>query len=220
MSRLGWWLAGLFALALTAALITGARYRAAAVRAAFVADSIEAAADTTRQERWGAERRAIQAELARDSLDKALKRSTALRGVVRIVTPPDTIRLEAPTTDSADLRFGHFDSYRPPYRIHADVSLPPPPGIGVLDLTITPDTAVIGLRVQCGEAVRGIRPATIVVSPPDWMDAYIDTAQVTPLACNEPALRKARFSFGIGVGKAAKVAILTLAVIKVADWIR
>ena len=222
VNRIGWAVALFLALITAAFAISGAHYRRQALRNALVADSVLAIADTSRAEAWGFERRAIQAERARDSLDRALKRSTVVRGVVRIVTPPDTIVLSAPVDSTANdsLRFGRFVGYQRPYHVVADVMLPRPPGIGSLNLAIVSDTAQFGLRVQCGEKVRGIRPATLVLEPPDWMVAQIDSAQVTPLACNEAAVRAMRWSLGGSVGTVAKVAVVTVAAVKVAQWLK
>lgn len=194
---------GLVVIALLALLTTlygwGTIWKRRAIERAFRADSIEAAADTSRAfligELHGAERRALQLESLSDSLSRVLRRTAVTRGVVR-VTPRavDTVFATPVTGDSIRRAQGTF--YSEPYHVALDVALPPPPRDGRVTLAIRSDTARLGIVTQCGPPRNGIRPATIAITTPRWLPAVIESAEATQVVCNDKALDRIRHTAG------------------------
>lgn len=183
----GWLLLALVAV-VAGLYVRGNVFRGQAARNALRGDSLEAAADTTRRvfqnDHVRQERRIVQAELKRDSLDKQLKRTTALlASVTGQVRPLDTV-LVAKVTEDSLIRKARFQADRPPYHVDLTAYLPPPPQNGSLEGSIRLDPAVLQMRTQCGQPVNGVRPATLMFSGPDWLEFSIHSAQQDPLFCN------------------------------------
>lgn len=131
------------------------------------------------------ERRTIQAEIIRDVLDKALNRISIARSNVTVTI--DTVRASATApvaTDSGDVRRGVFTVREEPVTATATVAMPKPPALGSLDMRFVIDPIRLGVRLQCGEPVRGIKPASIVVTTPPWMNAQIEGTEQRPELCN------------------------------------
>jgi hypothetical protein len=164
---------------------------------AFKADSAIAAADTTRavNERAkkvlgdsirGVERRAWQAEIERNALDKALGRVTqALSNVTFALKELRASGATSRVLESDGVRTATFKVDSVPYHANATVALPPAPQPGRFTLSVKLDPATIGVRVQCGKAKgAGVRPATMTVTTPSWLTAQIDSPQFSPEVCN------------------------------------
>lgn len=160
---------------------------------AFALDSAKAAADTTRNVNLksfgdsvaGATRLAFQQEVVRDAIDKALRVVSASK--TNIVIHVDTVRASGTgtgVTETADVRKDSFTVRQEPFTVTAAVALPRPPSKGSIKLGVVTDSIQLGVRLQCGEPVRGVRPASILVTTPKWMNAKIEGAQTTPQACN------------------------------------
>lgn len=164
---------------------------------AFRADSTAAVNDSTRSmsdktkkifgdSLQGVERRALQAEIQRDALDKTLGRVTqALTTVTVALKELKTSGVTSRVVESGDLRTAHFEVDSIPFHATATVSLPPAPAPGRFSLVVKLDSAKIGVRIQCGKAnATGIRPATVGVTTPPWLDAQIVNPIFTPDVCN------------------------------------
>jgi len=147
------------------------------------ADSLEAAVDTTRYEAGVWQRRLLQAEITRDSLDRLLKQRPAVRIVT--VVQVDTVRetVEAPVTGDT-IRRATFRLRQPPFTLGASVALPAPPATGTLTADIALDPLPLSLRIGCGEARGGIRPATASIEAPPWARISLDQVQGRPEVCN------------------------------------
>lgn len=173
------------------------RARADARGNALRADSTAAATDSTRamvarakkilgDSITGVERRAWQAKIQRDALDKALKRVTEAK--TNVVVALKDLRVSDTTSrvlDSGDTRTATFTVDSVPYHAVATVALPPAPKPGRFTLDIRSDPAKIGVRIQCGKpSGAGIRPATVGVTTPPWLSAQIDSPQFSPDVCN------------------------------------
>ncbi len=173
---------------LFALVARGEIWKQRALRSAFAADSIAAAADTSRTFFKGelavTLRRLIQVDIARDSLARELRTRPVLRvtGTVTI-KELDTVLVGA-VTDSGSVRVGKFATYSKPYAVAAVVGLPPPPADGFMRLHIELDTARFRLETHCGPRVNGVAPATMVFVSPAWLPFTIDTALVSPMSCN------------------------------------
>jgi hypothetical protein len=172
-------------------------------RLAVKADSLQAAADTTRaisakaqkvlgDSIAGVERRSIQIQMRADALDKSLGRISAvvtnLSGVIKTLTvknKPGTVVV----VDSSDTRSSRFVVDSTPYHVIADVKLPPPPRVGLIDLSVRLDTLHLQPRLQCGKPVDNVRPATILVATPKWLPTVIDSSRVDVSACNPQLLK-------------------------------
>lgn len=192
-------------------------------RLAVKADSLQAAADTTRAVSWRAqkvlgdslaavERRTIQVQMKADDLDNALQRTsavvTSLTAVVRTLTvkdrPGTVVTLNAKDTT---IRQSTFKVDSTPFHVVADVKLPPPPRVGSIDLSVRLDSLRLRPRLQCGKPVDNVRPATILVETPRWLPVVIDSSRVDISACNPQLIRKRDWSpwwaipaaFGVGV---------------------
>ncbi len=176
------------------------RAEARAQVAVLARDSAEAAADSTRsasakvQAVLGAElaavqRRTIQQRQRADSLDQAL--GLERRARVRVELRADSLQAVATaavTADPADsVRRARFEVREPPYTATADVALPRPPATGQLSLRVGLDPAPLELRIGCGPARGGIRPATVIAVGPRWLSLELTSVEQDPAVCQAPA---------------------------------
>jgi hypothetical protein len=189
-------------------------------------DSLEAVNDSTRDMNdkakkiladsmlKGVERRAVQAEIQRDRLDKALGRVTqALASVQYSLRALEANGQTSPVVDSGDLRTATFEVDSTPYHATAKVALPPAPAPGKFSLEVKIDSARVGVRIQCGKASStGIRPATVGVTTPPWLDARIENPIFDPEVCNPEKQKGWRWPWwttpaGLVVGGLAGMAV-------------
>lgn len=165
------------------------------------ADSLEAAADTTRRVLTEAldhstiafERRLVQERQHQDSLDRVYRRERTARIAAEIqVRALDTTLTGQVTTDSLDLvRRAHWGPvYQEPYTVEVEVALPRPPAEASLQLGIKLDPIPVELRPGCGPAgPTGIRPATVAATVPEWAPITFTLASQDPAVCRSPALQ-------------------------------
>jgi hypothetical protein len=175
---------------------------ARADRAAFQADSLAAANDSTKrvmnrkiQEAVGEstyvlQRRVVQASPANDALAMQLR---AAFGAIQVMASAVTASIAerqgtATATTHADagdsIRSASFNLRLTPYTLTADARLPRPPGRASLDATIRTDPAKIGARLTCGPQTNGVRRADIFLTTPTWLTATVDSIQQDPFICN------------------------------------
>jgi hypothetical protein len=182
--------------ALQARRATVAQREAAA--SALRADSLVAAADTTRLVAIRGltkiyERRVIQERQVADSLDRLLRRERIARvGLVATVRALDTTLTGHVTADSLDnVRVAQWPpTYQPPFTIEARVELPRPPAEATLQIGVRVDPVRLGLRLGCGSAGRdGIRPASVAVEAPTWATIRLEQVSQSPDLCASPALQ-------------------------------
>jgi len=167
---------------------------------ALAVDSLEAAADTLKVvladeagRAWLWQQRAVQAEIERDKLARALdqQRKATARIELRIDTlrvlanapvdtgaaPRDTLRL----TFAERLRYGAEEIGA----LFAHVMVPPQPDSATLVADVALDSIVVVPEVRCGApGPAGIRPALVTVRTPTWILARADSARVDPTICN------------------------------------
>jgi len=192
----GWLLIAL-AVVVVGLYVRGNVFRGQAVQNALRSDSLEAAADTTRRvfqnDHVRQERRIVQAELKRDSLDKQLKRTTALLANVKAEVKPltDVAVLPAePEVVNGMTQVG-FRADRPPYHLTETAFLPLNHRIDSIRVdTIRLDPALIQMRTQCGQPVNNVRPATLMFSGPNWLEFTVQSAQQDPLYCNASLMKR------------------------------
>ena len=211
-----------------------ARRRAerAVVAATFHADSLMAAADTTRQlapspslraaigdASVAFQRRMVQARQEADSLDRALEEERAVK--VEVSARADSLEavLRAAVQDSAnDERTASFSVYQPPYRVVAEVTLPPSPSDGRMTVRVAVDSAVFHARIGCGpRGAAGVRPATVTLVGPEWIRVRIANAEQVPEVCSAAAVRGderpfwvPRFVAGVGAAVEAQGGAMVL----------
>ncbi|MBK7350769.1 MAG: hypothetical protein IPI92_13010 [Gemmatimonadetes bacterium] len=176
------------------------RAEARAQVAALARDSAEAVLDSTRaasarvQAVLGAQltavqRRTIQQRQRADSLDRALGLERRARVLVELRA--DSLQVLATATvtaDSADsVRRARFEVREPPYTATADVALPRPPATGQLSLRVGLAPAPLELRIGCGAARGGIRPATVTAVGPRWLALELAAVEQDPAVCQAPA---------------------------------
>jgi hypothetical protein len=208
------WTILLFGGAIVVLSIMLGRARAEQVSLALKADSLQAVADTTRRTSLSrrdslkifgdslsaVERRVVQTKISNDALDNALHRASVL--ITRLDAtiqnfnvknrPGTAVTLVSSDTSIRQSTF-HIDST--PYHVDATAKLPPPPRVGTLDLAIHMDTVFMRPRLQCGEAVDGVKPATILVETPTWLtNVKINQSLVSPSACNPQLITKRDWS--------------------------
>lgn len=163
--------------------------------AALVQDSLETAASELRQVNvrldsgriaWA--RRAFQAEVERDDLDRELR--TERRATAALTAEIRELRTTAGGTVT-------IDSARPDIRLVASVIREPPftveirgeiaPDTARLSVVVRVDPIVLEVSHRCGEALNtGIRPAHVTVEGPDWLEISDVLARTDPEACNPP----------------------------------
>lgn len=183
---------------------------------AFVADSIRAANDSTRElsERekkalgdslTGVRKLVVQTTQRADALDRALKAERKARLEATVSLPTLDTALVGAVRDSGDVRVGRFESHSPPFQVRAVVALPPPPEPGQMALRVVVDPIPVGMRLACGvKGVGGVRSAEVVMTGPQW--AVFDIGQVTQAReiCNPrvsvPLGQKAKYAaMGAGI---------------------
>ena len=169
------------------------------------ADSLQAVADTTRlvsANTW--ERRAIQAELERDDLDRELEQVRMSTVETTVLIDTVYVETEADTTETlADgTRYALFETYRKPLSAKLQVWLPEPPGAARLSMTTALDPIPLTVDVTCSESVydSSVRRAMFRANGPEWADIRMNTGTVEPTVCLAPALNAdVSFSFGRNV---------------------
>ena len=197
------------------------------VRVTLRADSAEAAADVTHRVAVKAlgdtavvwYRRVIQERQRADELDKQLKleRIAKLHGQITVHSV-DTVVVGATTVDTQDVRHAAFVRDEPPFHVRALVTVPRPPLESSMQLGIRLDTLALGLRLSCGKAKDGIRPAEVIAVAPPWATVTFDAVSQSPDLCASPALQKHGPSrttwFFIGAGSAIAAKLLIGALVK------
>lgn len=160
---------------------------------ALVRDSLEAVADTIRvhaldSTRAVYERRALQVEAERDSVDQLL--GTERRSVARLEAEVREMETTAGGTVT-------LDSIRPEVRLVESQVREPPFTVRIRG-EVWPDTAELAVRVQvdpvalevafrCGAPREtGVRPAHVTVEGPDWLRISDVRGEMDPAACNPP----------------------------------
>jgi hypothetical protein len=163
-------------------------------------DSLVADADTTRVaralddvQRQVFMRRAIQAEMKADALNKKLKTESSVRATLQFFvdsvyngnadtnvdgldgdTLPDVLNVE-------------FNGYTPPFKVS---------GVTIIDFvedtagtkySVVMDPFKIGMRVECSnKAINGVRQATVLVDAPLFVRVSLDTLRQSPDVCSPP----------------------------------
>lgn len=215
------WLVVVVALAATVfgAIRRAHRAEAAALRASFMADSLEAVHDTTRELRVSVAalgdslrvvaRRAVQVKQKRDALDRELRveriareqlavRVAELSSVVQ--SRPETVYAAA----SGRARRAVFDLRQAPYTVHAEVAMPADTGRASMRLRVTLDTIPLGVRLGCGaRGALGVRPAVVSVTAPRWASVRIGRVEQAPELCGVPVVDRRKDMlrrFGVAVG--------------------
>lgn len=166
---------------------------------AFRADSAEAVADTSRDVTAqlakligdsvrASELRILQVTPDRDAVDRALARTSAtvasLSATVRGLEAVLTADTGTTTEDVEGVRRATFTIDSTPYRGTAAVTMPRLPAPASIALDLRLDTARIAPRIQCGAPVSGVRPASLLVTTPDWLTVTIDSVRSDPNVCN------------------------------------
>lgn len=157
----------------------------------------------------------------RDDFDRATGRTSVVRGGIS-VTPGEilTRTVSRPTTDSLDVRIAVFrvDSSGaragPRYVADARVEMPRPPAAASLNLGVRLLPIALSPRIQCGEAVNGIRPATMAVIAPVGVAVEVQPLELNARVCNEDFGRPRGWRIPIGwAGGLAAVAFVAGAVV-------
>ena len=173
-----------------------------------VADSVEAANDTTRLVADQYRRRAVQTEIERDSLARALRERPVVETTVTINPEPvvDTVEVVAVGDTILSSRF-EDDLFI------ADVSFKlriDDTWIASWNVDVQPVEMLVGIRCGPVSETTGIRPVQVTAQAEPW-EVSISDSRVDPDVCNAAA-PDTHSSFLKGVGAGA-LAILTLAII-------
>ena len=144
-------------------------------------------------------RQVVQARQERDAMDRALRAERVARyamvSSVRALSR-DSVAASQENT-KGDTRRAVFDVRDPPYDVHAEVEMPPPPDTSRMSVRVRMDPLHIAVRVMCGAAdENGIRAASVAAEVPPWATVRFDRVEQSPELCASPAL--ARRSSGIG----------------------
>lgn len=159
-------------------------------------DSLEVAADSTRELTRLADglasnlrifqRRALQSELRADELDERLQEESRARLAAELQIDSLRARAEAPVVVDTvtDTRSASFDVRQEPFTVAAQVRLPPPPAPGEMDVSVDVDPIGLGVRLTCGETDGRVRPASVLLTTPEWLTARVDSVRQDPEVCN------------------------------------
>lgn len=130
-----------------------------------------------------------------DALERALGQASR-RARVGVRVRVDTLRVStiaAVSIDSADVRRATFRVDSTPWRATADVALPAR-GPGTLALRVALEPAHLSLRSTCGPRnADGVRPASVVVTGPRWLELVVERTEQAPEVCNPPAPARRRW---------------------------
>lgn len=169
--------------------------RADVVRTELLLDRAEAEADTTRlvlqAEAFVFQRRAIQAEVERDSIDVLLQLETMARADLEVVIKALRATASAPVVETPEgVRSASFIGNQTPFHWQVKVDLPPPPSEGTVAVAVTLDPLLLTARVSCGEAPEGrtVLPALVTVEGPPWADVSLSSLTQDPTVCNAHVL--------------------------------
>lgn len=159
-------------------------------------DLLEAARDTTRLRLVRTrdsllrvfQRRVIQEKQRADALDRALGLERRLRVAASVRFDSALAQVAGTPTiaDSDGDRSSQFHLRQPPYTVDATAVLPPPPEQGRLVVAVRLDPLPLSLRIGCGPAVRGVRPATASLVVPPWATVVLDSLSQAPEVCLSP----------------------------------
>lgn len=165
-------------------------------------DSLEAVNDTTRditnllRDKIGSleedqrflQRRIVQVELERDSIDEALNQESKARYSLQVqVSNLHTFITTTEYMDSLGYRTARFSEYQKPYTTTAIVNMPPfGEGRANMDLTISLDPATLNIRATCGDRDpnTGLRPASILLNTPAWLQTSVGNVYQDKELCN------------------------------------
>lgn len=165
---------------------------------ALVRDSLEAVADTIRRHylsadsaRTVAERRAVQAEIERDSVDALLDTESRVRARLQArIASVDTTAGAVVTQDSTqpDVRFARWPNLRAePLTISAQVSVPPAPDTARIRMRVRIDPVNLTVRLGCERLDGpGVDAARVSVEGPPWLDIDSLDGRADPDVCNPP----------------------------------
>lgn len=177
----------------TAALVWAMLERRRRYDAELRADSVVAAADRTHfvalhalaGTAVGWQRRAVQAAIRADAVDRQLHVSDAARVALQATVTQLRARAAAPVqTSTGDTRTADFRIRQVPYTLTARAELPAPPASANLDVLVALDTAHVQARITCGEMVHDVRPANVLVTGPPWLGLSLDTVASEPRVCS------------------------------------
>lgn len=166
--------------------------------AGLIRDSLEASRDTTRRVAMALsvlgqgtqllQRRAIQTQLERDSLDRALKQERKARAELAVTVRPVDTTVTAPVVVHEEGTHLAVFAYRAtPFTVLDSVWVPPAPDLARSSIRIRLDSIPLSTRIGCGAPVRqnnGIRPALVNVTVPEWANLDIRHAETSPDVCN------------------------------------
>ena len=205
------------------ATVRGSEYRDQALRA----DSIAASADSARIVAEGLlgdtvvyQRRIVQVELERDSLDVALRQRPVVRVPVEIrltdtLRVVDTVQLPAPDAEVEDL-YWDWEGRDGPFSIRGHVAIVgAPTRHSVVEANVVlVDPVHVGVRVTCQAQPTGISAASVALTSAPPFSLVPGEVQQDPSVCNPIGLRPA-FGLrqkgvwaGVGVGVGVIAAIL------------
>jgi hypothetical protein len=190
----------LLVVAFAAAVVQTERLAAAreqGMRAAWAADTVQAAADTTRDIYIDAavlgdslrlvQRRAVQVTQRADELDRKLGLERVARDelqatIAELNRASIGSQVAAPVDDS--VRTGTFEVRAEPYTVLATVALPRPPARGRLDVDVRLDTLPLEIRLGCGSPGKGgVRPASVTAVGPAWAKVKLGRVEQAPAVC-------------------------------------
>lgn len=175
--------------------VFGLKYARSEIRdAALYADSVVAAADTARlvqlrslgdsTRAW--QRRIIQTTITRDSLDKELKARPVARiaAGVRVDTLFFTDTVYTPVLEEDSSRVYEWSDQDGPFRIEGVATISPA-WLGVFSASIIQvDTLDVGIRIACGDEVRGVYSAQVTMTARDPLSLVPGEVLQDPGVCN------------------------------------
>lgn len=170
----------------------------------FELDRVEVLSDTTRLVYEDSmrvyQRRALQAEIERDDLDKELQvakeASVSTTIIIDTVFIEDTAPVAIDPTDN--IRRSLFTIYQEPITAEIEVSLPEPPAQGSIQMMAALDPIPLSLSILCAEEgnLGGVHAASFRVESPKWAEIQLATGTIDPSICSSQVDIDLNYSFG------------------------
>jgi hypothetical protein len=129
-------------------------------------------------------------KIKKDEVNKKFGTETKVDGtfVATIGSVTDTVKVAQYDSVFNDWTKERFHSYKEPFTLDLEV-IYNEPFPSMLVWTAKADPIKVNFRVECGEPINGVRPASVLVGSPKWASIVVDSVRQNKDVCNAEAPR-------------------------------